>query len=130
MTALTQERQAQKIELLLAEKRRLWTEVRRELFRQVGEELQSQYELPQDLGERGLIDLLEDTGLAVADIRRQELTRIDRAVARLKEGRYGRCEDCGGEIDLERLRVAPYAPRCIDCQTQREGPHSGPGVTL
>lgn len=130
MTALTKERQAQIIELLLAEKRRLWTEVRRELFRQVGEELQSQYELPQDLGEKSLIDLLEDTGLAVADIRRQELTRIDQAVARLKEGRYGLCEDCGAEIDLERLRVAPYAPRCIGCQALREGPHSGPGVTL
>jgi len=48
--------------------------------------------------------------MAVADIRRQELTRMDEALGRLKEGRYGICVECGAEIAEERLRVAPYAP--------------------
>jgi RNA polymerase-binding transcription factor len=130
MAKTLEERQAQLGELLLAEKRRLWTEVRRELFNEVGDELQSQYDLPQDVGEAGLLDLLEDTGLAIADIRRQELTHMDHALAMLQEGRYGLCEDCGAEIDLERLSVAPYASRCVTCQTRREGPRSGPGLTL
>ena len=130
MTRMSKERQARLTELLLAEKRRLWSEVRRELFDKVGEELRSQYDLPQDLGDRGLISTLEDTGMAVADIRRQELTRMDEALGRLKEGRYGLCAECGAEIDEERLRVAPYAPCCVECQTRREGPPYGPGVTL
>ncbi|CAG0986261.1 TraR/DksA family transcriptional regulator [Geobacter sp.] len=130
MTRMSKERQERLIELLLAEKRRLWGEVRRELFDNVGGELQSQYEFPQDVGEQGLIDVLEDTGMAVADIRRQELTRMDEALGRLKEGRYGLCVECGAEITEERLRVAPYAPCCVSCQTRREGPASGPGVTL
>lgn len=130
MTRMSKERQARLAELLLAEKRRLWSEVRRELFEKVGGELRSQYDLPQDLGDRGLIDVLEDTGMAVADIRRQELTRMDEALGRLKEGRYGLCAECGGEIDEERLRVAPYAPCCVSCQTRREGPPHGPGVRL
>jgi len=130
MAPLSGKRQARLGELLLAEKRRLWSEVRRELFDQVGESLHSQYELPQDLGERGLIDLLEDVSLAMTDIRRQELTRMDEALRRLQEGRYGICEECGGEIDEKRLRVAPYAPCCITCQARREVPRSGPGVTL
>lgn len=130
MAPLSGERQARLTELLLAEKRRLWSEVRRELFDQVGESLHSQYELPRDLGEQGLIDLMEDISLAVTDIRRQELTRMDEALRRLKEGGYGFCEECGAEIDEERLRVAPYASCCITCQTRREGPRSGTGVTL
>lgn len=67
-----------------------------------------------------MIDLLEDTGLAVTDIRRQELVRIDDAIKRVKEGRYALCEDCGEKIGWERLRVAPYAPCCIECQKKRE----------
>jgi len=130
MAKSVEERQAQLSELLLAEKRRLWTEVRRELFQEGGEELRGQYDLPQDVGEAGMLDVLEDIGLAIADIRRQQLTRMDHALAMLQEGRYGLCEDCGAEIDLERLSVAPYASRCVACQTRREGPRSGPGVTL
>ncbi len=130
MTRLSGERQERLTELLLAEKRRLWNEVRRELFDKVGGELQSQYELPRDTGEAGLIDLLEDTGLAVADIRRQELTRMDEALQRLAQGSYGVCEECGVEIDEERLRVSPYTSCCVKCQAGREGPHHGPGVTL
>lgn len=130
MERLSRERQARLADLLLAEKRRLWSEVRRELFEKMGGELHSQYELSQDVGEQGLIDLLEDTGLAVADIRRQELTLMDEALGRLKDGRYGLCDECGAEIGEERLRVVPYASCCISCQKRREGPGRGPGVTL
>ncbi len=130
MKRMSGERKARLTEVLLAEKRRLWNEVRRELFDTVGEELRSQYDLPQDVGDRGLIDTLEDTGMAVADIRRQELTQMDEALGRLEEGRYGFCTECGAEISEERLRVAPYAPCCVSCQTRLEGPPSGPGVTL
>lgn len=130
MERMSGERKTRLTEVLLAEKRRLWSEVRRELSDTVGEELRSQYDLPQDVGDRGLIDTLEDTGMAVADIRRQELTRMDEALGRLEEGRYGFCVECGAEISEERLRVAPYAPCCVSCQARREGPPSGPGVTL
>ena len=130
MKRLTKERRTRLAELLLTEKRRLWNEVRRELFDETGEGLHSQYELSKDLGEQGLIDLLEDTGLAVADIRRQELTRMDETLRRLEEGRYGICEECGEEIAEERLRVAPFAACCVGCQKKREGLPRGPGVTL
>ena len=123
-------RQADLIEMLLEEKRRIWADVRRELFDKVGDRLQAEYDIPQDVGDRSMIDTLEDTGLAVADIRRQELTRIEEAIQRVKAGRYGRCEECGEEISLARLKVAPYAPCCIDCQKEREAPSSGPGRTL
>lgn len=126
-------RQEGLVEVLLEEKRRLWAEVRRDLFDQVGDKLHAEYDIPQDVADNGLLDVLEDIGLAVADVRRQELTRIDGALGRLKEGRYGLCEDCGAEISLQRLEVAPYAPCCIHCQEKREkreGPASGPGLTL
>lgn len=130
MPRVSEERQAKLTKLLLTEKQRLWAEVRRDLFERVGEELHGQREIPQDAGDQSLIDLLEDTNLAIADIHRQELTRIDETLDRLRQGHYGICEDCGETISLERLRVSPYAACCVSCQARREGPHSEPGKTL
>ena len=124
------EREARLCAYLTEEKRRLWNELRTELFETLGEGLHSQYDIPQDVGEQGIIDLLEDTGLAVADIRMKELTRMEEAFRRFAEGSYGICEDCGEEIDEARLRVAPYAPCCLRCQERREGPAHSPGLTI
>jgi DnaK suppressor protein len=122
MPQTDKERQGWFRELLLEEKRRLWGEVRADLFEKLGEELHTQYDLPRDIGDQGILDLLDDTGLAIVDIRRQQLTQLEEALVKLEAGRYGRCEDCGRKIEDKRLRVAPYAPCCVHCQTKREGP--------
>jgi DnaK suppressor protein len=41
---------------------------------------------------------------------------IDRALAKLAEGTYGRCDACGGPIASERLEALPWATRCIACK--------------
>lgn len=118
------------IDYLLKEKQRLWSEVRQEIFEQIGENLHEEYSLPQDIGDYALIDVLEDTGLALSDLNCQELIRIEDTIRRVKKGRYGFCEDCGQKIAPERLRVAPYAPCCIKCQKKREAPESERGHSL
>lgn len=52
---------------------------------------------------------------------RSNLAEVDRALARLDAGTYGRCERCGREIDPERLGALPWAPLCIDCK-HKTGP--------
>lgn len=130
MPARDKERESRLRAMLLENKRRMWNELREELFRTTGEELHTQFEIAQDPADTGLIALLEDTGLAVADIRRQELTRMDEAMNRLERGTYGLCEECGTEIDEKRLSVSPLALYCIDCQKRREGPPYPPGVKM
>ena len=41
--------------------------------------------------------------------------RLERALAKLDEGSYGRCDSCGAEIAPGRLEVAPESALCIDC---------------
>jgi len=41
--------------------------------------------------------------------------RLRRALAKLDEGSYGRCDSCGGPIAPQRLEVAPESALCIDC---------------
>lgn len=106
--------------LLLDRKKKMWGELRDEFFRKLGKEYNSQFDNPHDIEELGLIDIIEDTGIAVADIKRRELEEMDAALARLDDGTYGDCEVCGTEIDEERLKVRPFAPRCTRCQSATE----------
>ena len=108
--------------LLLNEKRRLWNELRVELFDHLGADLNKQFDIPQDLGDRGMLDVLEDTGLAVANLKTDLLTQMDGALLKLENGSYGICEDCSKEIDEARLLVEPYATCCVGCQQRREFP--------
>ena len=41
--------------------------------------------------------------------------KLTRALAKLDEGSYGRCDHCGDPIAPGRLQVAPESALCIDC---------------
>ena len=58
--------------------------------------------------QNGLLSALSRTADA-------ELKRIDDALQRLREGRYGICIECGEPIEPQRLRAVPYTDRCITC---------------
>ncbi len=59
-----------------------------------------------------------DMELSDRDI--SELGAVSAALLRLKEGRYGPCSDCGEAIAFDRLKVEPWALRCVDCEGRRE----------
>ena len=43
---------------------------------------------------------------------------IDRNIANLAAGTYGRCESCGRPIGAERLAARPTATTCVDCASR------------
>jgi RNA polymerase-binding transcription factor DksA len=47
------------------------------------------------------------------------LREIVAALARVRDGTYGRCEDCRRWIPRARLAVVPYARRCVACESAR-----------
>lgn len=58
--------------------------------------------------------------LGRAERARAELSEVGAALVRLQEGRYGRCEDCEGDIAYDRLKIEPWARLCIECGSARE----------
>ncbi len=80
-----------------------------------------------DSGDEATSDLISDIENAELSRDLQELRALDAALARLRDGGYGLCSDCGRDIGLERLRREPAASRCIDCQRVNEKafPQSG-----
>jgi len=51
---------------------------------------------------------------ALAAQLRTELEDVERALARLDDGTYGTCEECGQPIAAARLEAMPTARFCID----------------
>ncbi len=45
----------------------------------------------------------------------KELQMIRAALARIKDGTYGECVNCGDNIALGRLDLLPYTPLCHKC---------------
>jgi len=74
---------------------------------ETGAQLASERELEFAMGEREI----------------SELTAIDAALARLRDGSYGECIDCGAHIATARLQASPEASRCIHCQEKLEHQH-------
>ena len=78
-----------------------------------------------DPGDESVQSLIQDLDQADASRDLSELRTLDAARARIDEGRYGICVECGQDIGFERLRASPGAVRCIQCQTQFEKTHAG-----
>ncbi|HEV8334141.1 MAG TPA: TraR/DksA family transcriptional regulator [Steroidobacteraceae bacterium] len=82
-------------------------------------------EQARDTEDDSFSNLIVDLNLAEIDRDAGELRRIDTALARLSEGSYGLCEDCGQRIPEARLEAEPTALRCIKCQELYEKTHAG-----
>jgi DnaK suppressor protein len=90
-----------------------------------------------DESEHAEADYQEHIEVALIQMKRETLQRVQEALVRLDAGEYGDCVECGGEIAEQRLRALPFAVRCRACeesyeqQTAREKRSASPqGVSL
>ena len=79
--------------------------------------------------EWGVADGLAELDLAEVRHALAELTSVDAALARMRDGSYGDCIDCGIAIAPARLAAYPTAQRCVNCQGTYEKKVSGPPLT-
>ena len=47
------------------------------------------------------------------------LGKVDEALARIEDGYYGNCAECGEAIPVARLEVLPYTKLCVECASRR-----------
>lgn len=81
-----------------------------------------------DEADRAAADLLADLDQAEVSRDLREVKNVEAALARIKDGSFGFCADCGVELDLERLRAYPIAMRCVRCQGVHERTFAQPGA--
>ncbi len=47
------------------------------------------------------------------------LADVDQALAKVDEGTYGLCKECGKEIGAARMEFRPTSRYCVDCKSRR-----------
>lgn len=63
--------------------------------------------------------------LDLASNEQELLNRVDEAVRKIDEGKFGICETCAKPIAQKRLIAVPYAKFCIKCQGEEEKKRRG-----
>jgi DnaK suppressor protein len=76
--------------------------------------------LLQDVREAAQREEEREVDMALSDMEQRELGEVSAALRRLQAGDYGRCADCDTEIPFDRLKVEPWALRCVACESRRE----------
>src|SRR5260370_20303029 len=67
---------------------------------------------PADLGTD---NFEQEFTLSLLQNQEQALKEITEALARIRNGTYGRCEECQGVIRKARLQAVPYTRHCVAC---------------
>jgi len=73
-----------------------------------------------DVVDAALDSVHDEISSQLAEVESQELARTENALERMRDGRYGVCENCGTNIPMARLQALPYATFCIKCQREAE----------
>jgi DnaK suppressor protein len=61
-----------------------------------------------------------DRNQAAVELAMTQRVEVLAALARVDDGSYGRCVDCGNPVPDARLEARPATPRCVPCQSKRD----------
>jgi DnaK suppressor protein len=75
---------------------------------------------PQDPADAGTNLSEADRSEAVMTAAASQRTEVADALARIEQGTYGTCVDCGKPIPEGRLEARPEAARCVSCQARHD----------
>jgi len=56
-----------------------------------------------------------DNMLSLEHSLEEKLRAVNISLDKIEKGEYGKCENCGKEIEIERLQAAPEAKLCMKC---------------
>jgi DnaK suppressor protein len=62
----------------------------------------------------------EELAFQLSELEGRELAQVERALLRIKQGKYGVCDGCATKIPVARLNALPYSTLCIKCQREAE----------
>jgi DnaK suppressor protein len=70
---------------------------------------------PLHMADLGTDAFEKEFSLSLLQNQERALEEISEALERVRQGTFGRCEECGGVIPKARLQAIPYARHCVEC---------------
>jgi RNA polymerase-binding transcription factor DksA len=77
-------------------------------------------DVPTHAADLGNANYEEEMNLTLLEAQEQLLEECDAALARIRKGAFGVCEECHRPIAQGRLRACPYARHCVTCARKLE----------
>jgi DnaK suppressor protein len=74
----------------------------------------------QDIADRAANSYTKEFLFHQSNNERQLLQMVEVALARIREGIFGECINCGNDINGKRLEAVPWTRYCIACQEKLE----------
>ncbi len=105
--------------ILLDKRQEILKEIREDLGQSMTDDQQRRLE-GMDSGDQASMDLEQELGISLTEMRNRKRQLIEEALLRLEEGSYGLCADCGVQISEKRLAAVPFASLCVECQSREE----------
>jgi DnaK suppressor protein len=85
---------------------------------QLAEEMEpGDIQFDEESGEGGTMNVERERDLALSAQAQAAVEEIDKALAKIADGTYGYCEQCGQPIPKARLKALPYAALCVACKS-------------
>ena len=72
------------------------------------------------MADQGTDNMEREMAFAYASKGSRLLYHLDEALRRIDNGTYGKCQSCGKQIQIARLRAVPHARFCIACKSKEE----------
>jgi DnaK suppressor protein len=72
------------------------------------------------MADQGTATFTKELDMSLEENVRDMLAQVDRALAKIDSGEYGKCRACGKPIGNERLKAMPAADLCILCKEAEE----------
>jgi RNA polymerase-binding transcription factor DksA len=76
--------------------------------------------LPIHMADLGTDNFDQEFTLGLIENEQTTLDQIVRALGRIAQGTFGKCQECGGPIAKSRLQALPYTAYCIECARKME----------
>jgi DnaK suppressor protein len=96
------------------------TELEENSFEGTQSDLTGEVGLDEDFADAGTATFDRERDLSIRNNIRDLIAQITRAIRKIDEGTYGRCENCGNPIDAQRIKALPHALLCLDCKRREE----------
>jgi len=115
-TALSPAQRDTLAEKLRLRQRQLRAEIAKQMRHQDDPRLVGMRNRMEDTDDWAVADMMALMDIATVSRDLNELAQVETTIAKLADGTYGECVDCGEPIPYARLSAYPAAQRCVACQ--------------
>ncbi len=84
------------------------------------EDMTDTVEIYADPADRATAESDRAFTLRLRDRERKLIKKINAALARIEDGTFGECCECGEDISVARLKARPVTQLCIKCKSRQE----------